>query len=63
MMCSFAALEGQKLEAVKEFEKKSGKVVLAFSCMDVNADSLSDSELSAIKELEGKLGLSLVAVK
>ncbi len=63
MLCSFASLNSDSLGAIKAFEERTGKVVLAFSCWDANADSLSEEELSEIKELEQKLGLSIVAVK
>jgi hypothetical protein len=63
MMCSFAALEGGQLEAVQSLEKKMGKVLLAFACKDVNAETLSEDELAELRKAEEKLGLALVAVK
>jgi hypothetical protein len=63
MMCSFAALDGEKLDAVQGLEKKLGKVLLAFSCKDVNAETLSEEELAELKRVEEKLGLALVAVR
>jgi hypothetical protein len=63
MICSFANLDGKKLEAVQEIEKKLGKTVLAFSCSDINADALSEGELAELREAEKRLGLSLLAVK
>jgi hypothetical protein len=63
MMCSYASLDGGQLEALQSLEKKLGKVLLAFSCRDVNAEKLSDEELAELKKVEEKLGLALVAVK
>lgn len=63
MMCSYATLDGGQLEAIKGLEKKIGKVLLAFSCKDVNADTLTIEELAELRQVEEKLGLALVAVK
>jgi hypothetical protein len=62
-MCSYAILDGGQLEAVQGLEKKMGKVLLAFSCKDVNADTLTEEELTELKKVEEKLGLALVAVR
>jgi hypothetical protein len=63
MLCTMASLDKEKLEAVQSLEKKLGKTVLAFSCKDISATSLKEDEIAQIKEVEGKLGLALVAVK
>lgn len=63
MLCTMAALDKEKLEAIQSLEKKLGKTVLAFSCKDINATPLKEDEITQIKEVEGKLGLALVAVK
>ncbi len=63
MMCSLATLDKGKIEAIQSLEKKLGKTVLAFSCKEIKVDTLKDDEIAQIKETEGKLGLSLVAVK
>jgi hypothetical protein len=63
MICSYANLDGNKLEAVQDLEKRLGKTVLAFSCNDVNADALSEGELAELRKAEQRLGLSLLAVK
>ena len=63
MLCTFASLDGAKLEAVQSLEKKLGKTILAFSCKDISIVSLQEDEISKIKEAEKKLGLALVAVK
>jgi hypothetical protein len=62
MMCSLAKLEADKLEAIQALEKKLGKTLLAFSCGEAKPAALQDAELDKIKEVEGGLGLSLVAV-
>ncbi|MDA8240898.1 MAG: hypothetical protein M0Z67_11095 [Nitrospiraceae bacterium] len=48
---------------VKSAEKKVGKTLLAFSCHDVAAATLTPEELAAVQETEKKLGVVLVAVK
>ncbi len=63
MLCTYASLDTEKLEAVKSLEKKLGKTLVAFSCRDMGVSSLSDEELAQIKETEKKLGIALVAVK
>ncbi len=63
MLCTFAQLDGEKLEAVQSLEKKLGKTVVAFSCKDVGITSLKDDEIAQLRDLEKKLGLTLVAVK
>ncbi len=63
MMCSLATLDKGKIETIQSLEKKLGKTVLAFSCKEIKIDALKDDEIAQIKEAEGKLGLSLVAVK
>jgi hypothetical protein len=63
MICSLASLKDENLETIRSYEKQTGKTLLAFSCSDVNAEELSGEELAKIKELEGRLGMVLVAVK
>jgi hypothetical protein len=62
MMCSLAKLETDKLDAVKGLENELGKTLLAFSCGEAKPAELKEEELARIKEVEGNLGLSLVAV-
>ena len=62
-MCSLASLDKEKIEAIRSLEKKMGKTLLAFSCREMKIDTLKDDEVSAIREAEGSLGLSLIAVK
>ncbi len=63
MLCTMAKLNDRQLEEIRSLEKKLGKMVIAFSCSDINATKLEDAELAQIKEIERKLGLALVAVK
>jgi hypothetical protein len=63
MICSYAALDTGKLDEIQALEKKLGKVLIAFSCRDVNADTLSESEMAQLKEVEEKLGVALLAVR
>lgn len=63
MLCSLANLDKGKLEAIETFEKKTGKIVLAFTCKDINIGKLNAQELAELKAVEKKLGLSLVAVQ
>jgi hypothetical protein len=52
-----------EISDVKALEQELGVTMLAFSCMSIDPAELDDSKLGRIKELEGKLGVSLVAVK
>ena len=63
MLCSLASLDKGKMEAIQSLEKKMGKTLLAFSCKEMKIDALKDNEIAQIREAEGKLGLSLIAVK
>ena len=63
MLCAFSKLDREKIETIKSAEKKVGKTLLAFSCHDVAAATLTPEELAAVQETEKKLGVVLVAVK
>jgi len=62
MICSFANLENDKLNAIQALETEIGSNLLAFACKDIKVASLSDDQLNKVKELENKLDISLVAV-
>lgn len=62
MLCSLASLDRSKIEAVEALEKKIGKTLLAYSCKEFGIASVKDDELKEIRDLEARLGLSLVAV-
>jgi hypothetical protein len=61
MMCSLSRLDQGKLSEIKAFEKKLGKVVLAWSCGDVKLADLNAERLAELEALQNKLGLVLVA--
>lgn len=63
MLCTFANLSGSSLSAIQDFEKKTGRRLLAYTCRDIGIDSMSEAELSELRKLEDNLCLQLVAVK
>lgn len=63
MLCTFAQLDREKVEAIQSLEKELGKTIIAFSCKDISVSPLKDSEIARIRETEKRLGLALVAVK
>jgi hypothetical protein len=63
MLCSFASLDESSLSEIRSYEKKSGRIVLAYACKDIGIDSMSEEELAELKSLEDRLRLQLVAVK
>ena len=64
MICSLSTkLDDAAMGEIKSLEEKMGKTLLAFSCHDVKPQKISEDELSSIQSLEGKLGISLVAVE
>ena len=63
MLCSLAKLDDANLKEVRDYEKKTGRVLLAYTCKDIGIDRMSDEELSELRKLEDKLCVQLVAVK
>ena len=63
MLWSYSKIDNEKVEAIVELEKRLNVTLLAFSGQDIRNAELSSEELKQIEEAEGKLGLSLVAVK
>ena len=63
MLCSFSTLDNATLEAIQSLEKDLGKVLLSFSCQDIEPSVIDDEALLKISELEKKLGVVLVAVQ
>ena len=64
MLCSLSTkIKPETLQAIQSLEQELGKTLLAFSCHDLKPAHLKDEELAKIKEVENKLGLSLVAVR
>jgi hypothetical protein len=63
MLCSLATkVNDEAIDAINTLEKDLGKTLLAFQCHDLKPSELSAAELQRIKEVETKLGISLVAV-
>jgi hypothetical protein len=63
MLCSLdTQMTPESHEKIKALEKDLGKTLLAFKCHDLKPSELSESELQKIKDVETRLGLSLVAV-
>jgi hypothetical protein len=65
MLCSLSTkLGSEDLTAISALEKELGTPLLAFSCSsDLKFADVTGDQLAKIKALEGKLGLSLVAVR
>jgi hypothetical protein len=63
MLCSIATKLGEKeLGEIKALEQEIGQTVLAFSCHEVGAAALDEGQLERLRQLEERLGVSLVAV-
>jgi hypothetical protein len=65
MLCSLSTkLGSEDLMAISALENELGTPLLAFSCRaDLKPADVTGDQLAKIKALEGKLGLSLVAVR
>jgi hypothetical protein len=65
MLCSLSTkLGSEDLTAISALEKELGTPLIAFSCRsDLKPAEVTGDQLAKIKALEGKLGLSLVAVR
>jgi hypothetical protein len=63
MLCSLASKLGDKeLGEIEALEKDLGVTVLAFSCKAIDPATVSEDQLTRIREVEDKLGVALVAV-
>jgi len=63
MLCSLSTKLGeQDLAEIGALEEELGVTMLAFSCHPVDPAAIDDVQLTSIKQLEEKLGISLVAV-
>jgi hypothetical protein len=64
MLCSIATKLGeQDLGEIEALERELGMTILAFSCHPVDPAEADEGQLDRIREVEGRLGVSLVAVK
>ena len=65
MLCSLSTqLRSEDLKTINSLEKELGTPLLAFSCQEeLKPAAVTGDQLAKIKALEGKLGLSLVAVR
>ncbi len=64
MLCSLATkLDQGQIEEIETLAKDLGTPILAYSCYQADAAPIDDGQIGRIKELEGKLGVALVAVK
>jgi hypothetical protein len=65
MLCSLSTkLGSEDLAAINALENELGTPLLAFSCRaDLKPAEVSAVQLAKIQALEGRLGLSLVAVR
>ncbi|WP_094228648.1 hypothetical protein [Methanolobus psychrotolerans] len=62
MLWGFSVLKDEQIKAINELESKMNVTLLAFSGLNIKNAELTKEDLMNIKELEEKLGLSLVAV-
>ncbi|MFO7963303.1 MAG: hypothetical protein R6U50_05220 [Desulfobacterales bacterium] len=62
MLCSLSNLKETDVKNITELEKALGKTLLAYSCHDIQLAELNEEELNRIKNLEQKMGISLVAL-
>ena len=63
MLCSIATKLGeQELGEIEALEKELGMTILAFSCHPVDPAQADEGQLERIRQVEDRLGMSLVAV-
>ncbi len=63
MLCSLSTKLGDtELAEIGALEEELGVTMLAFNCHPVDPAPVDDRQLTSIKDLEGKLGVSPVAV-
>jgi sugar phosphate isomerase/epimerase len=64
MLCSLATkLDQGQIAEIESLAQDLGTPILAYSCYQADAAPIDDAQVGRIKELEGKLGVALVAVK
>ena len=62
-MWTFSKLSKENMDAVSAAEGKLGVTLIAFSDENIKYAELNDDAVKEVKELEKKLGLSLVALE
>ena len=63
MLCSLATkMTADTIKVINDLEKDLGKTLLAFQCHNLKPSELSARELQKIREIESRLGISIVAV-
>jgi sugar phosphate isomerase/epimerase len=63
MLCSLSTKLGEKeLAEIGALEEELGLTMLAFNCHPIDPAPIDDRQLSGIRDLEERLGVSLVAV-
>jgi dihydrodipicolinate synthase/N-acetylneuraminate lyase len=64
MLCSLATkLDQGQIAEIEALAQDLGTPVLAYSCYQADAASIDDAQIGRLRELEGRLGVALVAVK
>ncbi len=63
MLCSIATkMTAETIKILNDLETNLGKTVLVFHGNNLKPSELSESKLKKIKEVEDRLGISLVSV-
>ncbi|GAA6163915.1 hypothetical protein NBRC116590_16190 [Pelagimonas sp. KU-00592-HH] len=63
MLYPIAALEDDKLEALKALEAEIGSPIVALSAVDAGSANLSQDKIEKLQSLEDELDVVLVAVR
>ncbi len=64
MLCSLATkLDQGQIQEIETLAQDLGTPILAFACHQTDAADIDDAQVQRIKDLEGKLGVALVAIK
>ncbi len=63
MLYPLAALEADKLDAVRALEQEIGQPVVALAPVEANTASLPEDQLRKLQELEDELNVVLVALR
>jgi len=64
MLCSLATeLDQGQIQEIESLAQDMGTPILAFACHQTDAADIDDAQVKRIKDLEGRLGVALVAVR